>query len=824
MTVRRGALWLVAGLALALLAGRWLAGLYADWAFFHALGADGVWRTQVLTRTAMRTGVLLTAFAFAFANFFAVRQSIVSLVLPRQVGNIEFGEAIPTRRLTLLALGGALALAALFALVEHDWTMVSLAFGGVPFGEIEPYFERDLGFYVHWLPFERALFSVAAVLVLLTSAIVIGLYASTPSVRWDERGLYVSAWVRRHLGILCGLAIVLIGWDWRLDRFGLLSAGTGANRFVFESRPFGPFDHRILVPYLAFISFLAVPVAAVLSWSMWRGYLRLALALTTLVVLGGPVARVTLPLLAPGRAQSPVDEARRARPYTATSILYTRRAYGVDLIVRPETSSVHRLTLPQAARWVSAWDPAALTRFLERERRGTDVAALSWQMGRDGVEAVLVRGAPADAPPGARWPADRLLASQVDARGFPVTPPGAATLGVNGVLILPGAARYALVPDSLGRLAAPRFESSLERIAQAWDQQNPRLLASAPPQPRPRLVTHRDVRERVAKLAPFLRAGPSVTSLVRGDSLYWVLELFTTAREYPLSQQLLFDGAPTRYVHHGATALVQAQTGQVMLLPAPDPDPVMRTWMRRFPQLFTARERAPAWLAEALPPATDWLLVQGAMLGRTGFLGDTTPVRALARVDDADADLSGGPVTLFQGDSAGRSAWSMPVMGSGDDLAGLLTAHGGLTPRTEFTRATPAVPWTRVLERLQAAADEAGFGRALPDSRRGRVQSIPTERGAAFVQSFYEWPADGPPRLAGVAVMIAERTMVGRSLGEALGVREPLASGAGLPTEAFRARVATLYDAMGAALRAGDWRAYGDAWASLGRLLGRPER
>ena len=97
----------------------------------------------------------------------------------------------------------------------------------------------------------------------------------------------------------------------------------------------------------------------------------------------------------------------------------------------------------------------------------------------------------------------------------------------------------------------------------------------------------------MARLTPFLGQGERVTPLVRGDSLFWVVELFATAEEYPLSERLLVDGGAVHYAQHAATAVVQAQTGAVLLLPVERPDPVMRTWMSRFPALFTPRERAP---------------------------------------------------------------------------------------------------------------------------------------------------------------------------------------------------------------------------------------
>jgi hypothetical protein len=45
---------------------------------------------------------------------------------------------------------------------------------------------------------------------------------------------------------------------------------------------------------------------------------------------------------------------------------------------------------------------------------------------------------------------------------------------------------------------------------------------------------------------------------------------------------------------------------------------------------------------------------------------------------------------------------------------------------------------------------------------------------------------------------------------------------AGLSPQGFRARAESLYDSMRSALRRGDWAAFGSAYETLGRLLGRP--
>lgn len=820
MSGKRGFLWLLAGLALSLLIGRWIAGLYGDWAFHQALGAEALWRERLLMTGVQRVVTFAVVFAFAFANFFAVRQSIVALVLPRTVGGLEISEAIPPRRLTVVAFSIALLVALLLTLVEQDWTVLSQALHGVPFGEFDPYLDHDIGYYVHQLPFERQAYELISVTVGVTAVLVVVAYAVTPSIRWDAQGLYVSTWVRRHLGVLGGIAIALIGWSWRLDRVGLLMYGSGGNRFLFEARPFSVFDHRILIPYLTIISFAALPVAVVFAAVVWRGTLRFAFTLLTALFVAGPVARVLLPSFGPPEAGNREAELRR-RPYESTRMLFTRRAFGVDQIASPDTLPLAPLRDDEVARWVSSWDPAALARFIERERRGDDVAALAWQGGVLGLESQLLRQAPSDAPPGTRWPADRLRADAADGSGLPLTAAMSGAGGVAGVLVYPGAPRYAIVADTLGRLAAPAFESAAQRMLLAWDQQNPRLLAAEAPHPRPRLVTTRDAVTRLARLAPFLAQGETVTPVVRGDSLYWVIELFATSEAYPLSERILVGGRMVHYAQHAATAVIQAQSGAVTLLPVMRPDPVMRTWMARFPSLFMPRDRAPRWMTTALPPAVDWALVQGAMLGRTGVHGDTLPVAQLARVDDADADLTPGPPTLFQLDTLGTLGWGVPVA-TADRLAGLLIARGGIHPRTTLLPPGDERNWTAVLEDLQESADQAGIGRSLKDSRRGRVQAVPTATGPLFVQSFYEWPADGPPLLAGVATIRGTDRRVGRTLADALGQASRAIDGRS--HEALRAQAAQLYDAMGAALRSGDWKAYGEAWAALGRVLGRPTR
>jgi uncharacterized membrane protein (UPF0182 family) len=814
---RRGFFGLLAGGALALLAGRWVAGLYADWAFFEAVGFGEVWRGKAIASSVLTAGTFVAVAVFAFLNFFAVRQSIVSLVLPQRLGDLEIAEAVPTQRLTFVAIVLALVVALLFALLPHDWSSAALAWDRLSFRESEPYLERDLGFYVAWLPFERALQERATIVLVTIGMLVLAAYAATPSIRWGATGLYVSAWVRRHLAFLTGGFILLVGWDWRLDRYERLSDGSGIWGQVAGHSLFAAYDHRIALPYLGITSFLAVPIAAVLVWAGWRGYLRLTVALLSAMIVAGPVASAVLPLMARGPL-STLDARRREQPYLNTSALFTRRAFGVDEIAGADTTPLRTIDISELSRRVSAWDPAALSEIVAADPRGGVAGGLAWRATPDGLEALVLRHPAEQGATATRWSVDAIRAPRGDAAGRPYLAPAVGESRVDGVLIAPGLTGFALTSDPANRIAAPDFETTLTRMALSWDLQDPRLLFRELPGLRPRLVTSRDVRTRVRRVVPFLAVGPTVTPVVRGDSLYWFVELFSTAAHYPLSEAVTSDGESVRYAKHAGAAIVQAQTGRVMLVPTERPDPLMAYWIKRFPGAFTPLAGAPDWVRAERPPALDVMVVQGRALARVGFQGDSAAWRRLTRADDADADLDAGAATQFQFGADEALGWALPVdIPSVGRTVGIIVARGGALQRTEYHE-FGGLGWTAVLDQLQFSADSAGFGRALPDMRRGRVQTIPSSIGPLWIQSYYQWPPDGSPVLAGVVVTSPRETKAGRTLAEALGEAAPSDA---LPPDAFRERVARLYDAMQAAQRISDWRAYGEAWSALGRLIGR---
>ncbi|MBM3885491.1 MAG: UPF0182 family protein [Gemmatimonadetes bacterium] len=263
----------------------------------------------------IRLGTGLTMALAVFASLLAIRRSIVAVVVPRQLGNLIIGEAVPGGLVTLVALAGAVVTGLVAAGMPSDLLTVQFALRPLVTGEIDPYLGRDLGFYWAWLPFERWLLGRLTIVWSVVTIVTGLVYASTSSIRLGIGGAWIAPFARRHLGLLVGLGILLLGWAWRIDRFDLL---------VSTVEPFGLTAHRLLAPAYRLLAWAAWPLAAMFVMATWRGHVVIAVASALLVGGAGPIARLLLPALAERRLTSS-EQAARDASYRRIADGYTAR-------------------------------------------------------------------------------------------------------------------------------------------------------------------------------------------------------------------------------------------------------------------------------------------------------------------------------------------------------------------------------------------------------------------------------------------------------------------------------------------------------------------
>jgi uncharacterized membrane protein (UPF0182 family) len=812
VTSRRVVFGVLAAAAVILVLGRWSTGLYTDYLWYAALGASSVWRARIATIVILWVASFAVASLFAFINLYAVRRSVVSLVLPRRIANVEIGEEVPGRYLLLSVSLLSFIVGVVLALPASSWTQALLRQIGQPFGETDPYFGADLGFFVYWLPFEIALHEWSVILLAVVVALVVLLYALTPSLRWERGHLYVSAYVRRHFMILGGVVMLVLAWSYRLDMYRLVATGEGTGGV------FTAVDHRVLVPAMLLLAVVTFCAALVVCWAGWSGQMRLAFLAVTTVLLLSVIARSVAPLLA-RRSVDPSAAAAQERPYIATRHGYTRRAYGVDRM-RPDTLGAGFSSALEAAPRVAIWDGETLAAAAQRLRRVRIIGSgAAWQETGTTLTALLVeRSSEAGADRRDAWGIGRFDATAVDERGMPVRLAGSGR-GLDETLFdepaaFDSAPAYSVISDSLGRVAGVEMVSTRSRIAHAWALQNFRLLFGELPLDRPMIVRRRDVRDRVRALVPFFVQGSEVLPVVADDSLYWAVELYSASWSYPLSERFVLLGEERGYLHHAATALVEAVSGRVRFVLDANPDPVASSWAARFPDLFVAVASLPVPLQAVLPPITDGARAQALAFASSGFRGDSLELRHFATLDGADSAASREPLHIDLPQGGVASAW--PLLDERERVRGLVAAEGGAHRVTAWI---PLVSgderWGNVLDDLRGV-DTTGHDNGIV---RAPARVVPIAGRAAYFQSVFQWLPGGTPRLVHVSALVNDSVAVAPTLAAIFGGAE--AATAAAAPQPFRVRADSLYRVMRAALERGDWTAFGRAFDALGAALGR---
>lgn len=830
--------WLVAGLlavAALLLVGRAASSLLVDHAWYDAMGVPSVFWEQLTDTVLLQGTAWLCGTAFAFANLHAVRRTILAVAVPSRVANLEVTAMIPPRRLLSITLLAATLIGLTLALPLTDWTAVALARHGVAFGEIEGILDQDLGFYVYRLPLEEMAYLWALASVVLIVTVVLLLYALTRSLRVDGRRIVASNHVRRHLSALGALVLLLLAWSYRLDSFDVLQRGSGPDGLFLR------LDHVVTLPIDRALVVVCAIAAPILLRAGWMGQVRAALITLSVVLIGTLGVRQVLPIVMT-RSAWVGEPARRDRDYQATRTLHSRRAFDVDGIragdgpaTRERPALDTRVPTDELSRRISMWTAdAARVRVADGRGPALDAAPAGWTVSTDQrIMALLVRRPTASTD---RWTVsladvtkpllrDSVLEINIAARGE-------LDEENSEPVVAPGLTGHKLVANPAGILGTPLRGLGM-RIAHAWATRDPDLLdADTTLGAAPRLVSHRDVRDRVERLMPVLSQGTDVQPLLWDGALFWAVNLYSASDRYPLSQRWTLVGRERSYFRLAGTALVDANTGRVRVVPIDRPDPIARTWFGRIAGLIVAAKDMPPGLIDQLPAPTDGALAQAKTFARYGSRLEGSVARHFP-----DSALAGDlpPAHLVSGGGRVATAWSVPLLDGGDQLDGVLTAVGGRYRATFWDSTTvPRARWSALSERLRSALDSARTGvpdgsRREPRMRVGRVHVVPGERGPVLLQSLVWNRADGAPMIARVGVLDHGQISIGGTLQEAVASLHggPSVSRPSLPWlpssgAARDEQIARLYEIMRDAMRRGDWTRFGAAFDSLGLAVGKP--
>ena len=604
-------------------------GVYVDWLWFDSVSYGNVFQTIVLWKVSLfaagaAVSALMIGLNIWLARRFApegVEESFIEEVDPQAI-----------RRIVTVALVAAtLFLAVIFGSVAGGaWETVLLWTNGVSFGATDPAFGQDISFYLFDLPAFH-FFQVWTLWLLIVSAAAAGaVYGLTLSLQRFE--LNITRGMRIHLSLLLGLILLLIALGTRLGIFDLATSPG-----LVAGATYTDINARVPVRWALTIIAAVAGVTVIANAFLFSGY-RLPMFVIGLWAVAGLVGGAIYPSIVQRTVVQP-NELEKERQYITRNIDWTRRAYGLERIVEtnfpaePATSYEEIQANPATISNVRLLDARPL-----RDTFNQLQSLRPFYFFNDvDVDRYEIDGAPRQVMISAReldirrvqdpnWTQRRLQlthgfgavvapVNRVTPEGQPELltkdiPPVGDTIPISTdtaqIYFGELTSQYVIVKTNedefdypVGESFAPttyqpdrgiRLSNILRRFALAWDLGDTNLLISGRIGSGSRLLMNRSLPDRIGEVAPFLTLDSDPYLVVENEALIWIQDAYTTSDRFPYSQP----AGSINYIRNSVKITIDAITGDMVFYLMDEDDPIVRTWAKIFPDLFTPRDEMPA--------------------------------------------------------------------------------------------------------------------------------------------------------------------------------------------------------------------------------------
>ncbi len=615
-----------------------LAEFYTDWLWFAETGYRQVFVRTLRTQLVLGGVVAAGTFVWLFANLALALRSLrpQRVVFPTSQGQIAFAlDQVRLRPLAALAAGLVAVLLGWYA--SNHWLTWLLYQHATPFGQADPILQYDIGFYLFHLPLWQAVERVLRVLLLLTLAGVGAIYYTAGQITLERR-LTVMAFARRHVAVLAAAFLLVLAFGAWLDMPALLTSPSG----VIQGGTYADVEARL--PALRVLLMVALVGAALaayqtLSLSLWPLTAAGAIYVLTVLVGTGYAAAMQRFIVAP-------NEQVKETPFIIHNIAATRHAFGLDHVEERELSGDALLARGDidanaaTLKNVRLWDhQPLLDTFGQIQEIRTYYDFVSVDNDRYVIDGeyrqimLSARELNAASLPNRTWINERLTfthgygltlgpVNQVTREGLPVLfiknlpPESSVDLTVSEPSIYFGerSSDYVFVKTKAGEFHYPKgddnvyttyggeggvaMEGWFRKLLFAMRFRSLKILLSDDITGESRVLFHRQLAERVNRIAPFLDYDEDPYLVVsEAGRLMWIQDAYTVGRTYPYSTPLR-NGV--NYIRNSVKATIDAYHGTARFYLADPNDPVAVTLGRIFPALFRPLAEMPADLKRHL--------------------------------------------------------------------------------------------------------------------------------------------------------------------------------------------------------------------------------
>lgn len=656
---RRSRILLILGgiVLVALIAGSRLLGTYVDWLWFGEVGYRQVFTTQLASRAGL--GVAAAVFlggVLALNLWLAFRNRPVFVPVSGPDDPLARYRTVATERSRLFGLGVPIVVGVIGGLAaQADWQTLQLFLNSVPFGQVDPEFGKDISFYAFELPFWRFLLSWGFIAVTVSFIGALITHYIFGGIRLAGRSGQLSMPARVQLAVLAGLFVLFKAVDYFLDRYDLLLSSRNP---LFTGASYT--DLNAVMPAKLILMCIAVFCAIAFFAVIFLKNLQIPALATVLLVLSSVVVGAVWPALMEQFSVRPNANQREAqsieRNLAATKAAFNIGEPNVEFVdypgrtqLQPSDVAADKGTIPnirlldpnvlaptftqltQQYNFYGFTDKLDVDRYRDTNGNLRDYLVALREINTDGLavnqqnwinrHTVYTHGNGFVAAPADR--VDSTFKEGATQGGYPVFQ--ISDVANNGQGAIPvkqprvyygelvGRNDYAIVGGSPGE--APReydtdqqqytytgaggvpVGSLFQRMVFAANYGERNFLFSGAIGDNSKIIYERNPRDRVQKVAPWLKLDGDPYPAVVDGKVKWIVDGYTTLNNYPYSE-LTELGAATNdtltgverqpnqqinYIRNSVKATVDAYDGTVDLYSVDDRDPVLKAWEGVFP-------------------------------------------------------------------------------------------------------------------------------------------------------------------------------------------------------------------------------------------------
>ena len=878
----------------------------ADWWWFGEVGYQQVYSTEISTRAIAGAVAFVITVAWLSVN---VRLALAAISpAPLTFTTREgFTVALPTRdqvRPLVLVLA-AVASFLVASVVSAQWMTILTWWHHTPFNVSDPVLGHDAAFYVFTLPILELTRGLLLGLIVLAFAGATGLYFVAGQVSLTPFGLRVEDRARTHLTWLAAAFFLVLALGAWLSRVQEIVMPSG----IIQGASYADANARIPAALALTVAAVVAAGLAVASATMKSTrYLIIAAAVYAVTLFAGQAYAAMLQRF----AVTPNEQVRET-PFMEYNIAATRAAFALDQVeerqlpgeatLSRQAIEANRATLDN----VRLWDHQPLLETfgqLQEIRPYYDFVSVDndrYQIGGQSRQVMLsARELNPASLQNRTWINERLVfthgygltlgpVNEVTSEGFPVLfvrdlpPVTSVDLNITepGIYFGEVANDYVIVRTNADEFQYPKGEDNVYAqyaghggipIGSLWRKllfavhfRQYQILLSDDITSESRLMFDRQIRRRVAKIAPFLVLDEDPYPVVTDGRIVWIQDAYTVSERYPYASAI--GAANVNYIRNSVKVTIDAYHGAVTFYQADTSDPIAQTIARIFPSLLKPLADMPEDLRRHVRYPEGIFQMQASVYATYHM---TNPAVFYNKEDqwEAPAVDSGGESRRMEpyyammklpGEQSAEFIQMLPFTPRRrDNLASWMVARSdganyGKLLVFQFPKQTlvfgPAQVVARINQDQVIAPQITLWNQQGSQVIQGTLMVIPIEESLIYVRPLYLRAQAGRiPELTRVIVAYQNRIVMEPTLDQAIArlfgqadrtTDPPRPAGAtpataatpppgtppsGVDTAAWE-RLATeardTYQRALAAQKAGDWAKYGEEIRRLGELLER---